>query len=251
MSSWLPGNRTVFCVFLGHIQKGFSPFSHHELSSGDRDLLPFLKNERGLICLHLHLLQGQPSGSDVLFPFTQQHVQMQFKKWSKRNFQEPVFCLKMRYDSCYSETFFTFYAQVITLKLLPEHLCLGQSTTILWMPFMWEYHCKAMNSLLEIGAQDFHFKRKKLFQFPQGPNARGRKGLGSRTRTGGRGRVGVGSPHTSPRLALGLVRKCTGKASLRLEKLLHKWLRLTRGRSVSGGGLEAGLPGFQAPPSAA
>ena len=84
----------------------------------------------------------------------------------------------MRYGSCYSETFFTFYAQVIMLKLLPEHLCLGQSTTILWMPFMWKYHCKAMNSLLEIGAQDFHFKRKKLFQFPQGPNARGRKGLG-------------------------------------------------------------------------
>lgn len=139
-------------VFLGHIQKGFSPFSHHELSSGDRDLLQFLKNERRLICLHLHLLQGQPSGSDVLFPFTQQHVQMQFKKWSKRNFQEPVFCLKMRYDSCYSETFFTFYAQVmITLKLLPEYLCLGQST-ILWTPFMWEYHCKAMNSLLETGA---------------------------------------------------------------------------------------------------
>ncbi|CAI9176845.1 unnamed protein product [Rangifer tarandus platyrhynchus] len=128
MSSWPLENRTVFCVFLGHIQKGFSPFSHHELSSGDTDLLQFLKNERGLICLHLHLLQGQPSGSDVLFPFTQQHIQMQFKKWSKRNFQEPVFCLKMRYDS---ETFFTFYAQVITLKLLPEHLCLGQSTTIL------------------------------------------------------------------------------------------------------------------------
>lgn len=132
MSSWPLGNRTDFCVFLGHTQKGFSPFSHHELSSGDRDLLQFLKNERRLICLHLHLLQGQPSGSNVLFLFTQQQVQMQFKKWSKRNFQEPVFCLKMRYDSCYSETFFTFYAQVIiTLKLLPEYLCLGQSTTTL------------------------------------------------------------------------------------------------------------------------
>ena len=44
--------------------------------------------------------------------------------------------------------------------------------------FYVEAPLQTMHSLLEIGAPDFHFKRKKLFQFPQRPNARGRKGLG-------------------------------------------------------------------------
>lgn len=88
----------------------------------------------------------------------------------------------------------------------------------------------------------FSFQKEKVISVSPRTQCKGKKRLRSRTRrTGDRGRAGVGSPHTSPRLVLGFVRKCIGKPSLRLEKLLHKWLRLTRGRSVSGGGPEAGL----------
>ena len=98
----------------------------------------------------------------------------------------------------------------------------------------------------------FSFQKEKVISVSPRTKRKGKKRLGSRARrTGGRGRAGVGHPHTSPHLVLGLVKKCTGKPSLRLEKVLHKWLRLTRGCSGSGGGPEAGLSGFQAPPCAA
>lgn len=88
-------------------------------------------------------------------------------------------------------TFFSF-CTVIMLKLLPEHLCLGQSTTILWNAFYVEVPLQTMHSLLEIGAQSFISKGKSYFSFPKDP-MQGKKRLRSRTRrTGDRGRAGGG-----------------------------------------------------------
>lgn len=105
-----PGEPTPSCLRPSHVQsapreteqssvcswathtKGFVPFP--SLAFLWRQGIPrgsSRMNEWGLICLHLHLLQGLPAGSRVLLASTQQRIQMQETEQQKLIFKGQCF----------------------------------------------------------------------------------------------------------------------------------------------------------------